>query len=231
MTKFPGSEYFLKLKENELFPKRLQTGPKLQILTFLTIHFSFRSDKYSIIFKPLKIKFLWHQFQHFSIFSWNSTKFPQSKILLKMSENEFLPKSLQITPKLQKFENQVFQKKDEFLEILLDFSWNVDFGNSDFHQFCWIFRISRRLNSFSRWANFPLFLWLSYINRLDFDKKFKFHALGMGGYDLWIGSDRIGCQNFGSTSESFSPCCDAVASAGIMDFCRNRRKCQKSRQV
>ena len=114
LTKFPGSEYFLKLKENELFPKRLQTGPKLQILTFLTIHFSFRSDKYSIIFKPLKIKFLWHQFQHFSIFSWNSTKFPQSKILLKMSENEFLPKSLQITPKLQKFENQVFQKKLNF---------------------------------------------------------------------------------------------------------------------
>ena len=94
-TKFPGLEYLLKTKKIELFQKRLETGPKLQLLTFLTIHFSFKSDKYSIIFKPLKIKVFWHQFQHFSIFSWNSTKFPGSKTLLKMRENEFFSKPLQ----------------------------------------------------------------------------------------------------------------------------------------
>ena len=40
---------------------------KLQILSFLTIHFSSKSDKYSIIYDPLKLKFFREKFLEFSV--------------------------------------------------------------------------------------------------------------------------------------------------------------------
>ena len=45
--------------------KRRKTRRKLQILTFLTIYFSCKSDEYSIIYKPLKIKFQISEFEKF----------------------------------------------------------------------------------------------------------------------------------------------------------------------
>ncbi len=45
--------------------KRRKTRRKLQILTSLTIYFSCKSDEYSIIYKPLKIKFQKPEFQKF----------------------------------------------------------------------------------------------------------------------------------------------------------------------
>ena len=53
----------IKIEKPQSIPrKRRKTGQKLPILTSLTIHFSSKSDKYSTIYKPLKIKFLWLQF-------------------------------------------------------------------------------------------------------------------------------------------------------------------------
>ena len=55
----------LKYMENEVCPKGLEYATKLQHFTFLTVYFSSQSDKYSIIYLPLKIKFLRQHFQKF----------------------------------------------------------------------------------------------------------------------------------------------------------------------
>ena len=52
-------------KKQSVSRKRCKTSQKLQILTSLTIHFSSKNTKYSKLYKPLKIKFLWLQFQDF----------------------------------------------------------------------------------------------------------------------------------------------------------------------
>ena len=54
--------------ESELVQKRLECVTKLEILNSLTIHFSFKSDKYLIIYSPLKIKFFSTKIQIFKEF-------------------------------------------------------------------------------------------------------------------------------------------------------------------
>ncbi len=67
--------------EIEILPKRLDYATKLQNFTVLAMYFSSQTDKYSIIYPSLKIKFLGQQFQNFQ------TKFvenSQVEKLLKM---------------------------------------------------------------------------------------------------------------------------------------------------
>ena len=63
--------------------KHRQTTPKLQNLSYLTIHISAQSDKYSIIYLPLKIKFLRQHFQKFRKFLENQQIFQELKMCWK----------------------------------------------------------------------------------------------------------------------------------------------------
>ena len=109
--KFPGCEHLLKPREIELFQKRLQTGPKKNYteinLSTVTIFYSFKSEKYSTIFKALKIKFLWHQFQYFSIFLF--LKFDKLSSVETFAEND---RKLILTKNTSKLLNfHIFQEK------------------------------------------------------------------------------------------------------------------------
>ena len=112
-----------------------------------------------------KIKFLWHQFLHFSIFF---LKFRRNFLI-------FLGRNFCWKYKILEF---------GFSSILLIFQnfWTFEFFLPDE-------RVSKYFFDFS------------YINLLDFDKKFKFQALGMGWYDLLMHG--MGCQKFGSLRKVF----------------------------
>ena len=66
--------------------KRSKSRRKLQNLTFLAVNFSCKSDKYSKIYKLLKIKFFWTKFQKFRNFL-KINKFFGSKYLLETERN------------------------------------------------------------------------------------------------------------------------------------------------
>ena len=77
---FPETENRRKYLEFEFVLTCLWCVTKLVNFTSLTIHFSSQSDKYSLIFSPLKIKFFWRQFQDFQEFLENSQKSENSKM-------------------------------------------------------------------------------------------------------------------------------------------------------
>ena len=64
-TNFPERKNLPKKLETETSPKGLEFAPKLQDFASLIMYFSTQSDKYSMIYSPLKIKFLGQQLQNF----------------------------------------------------------------------------------------------------------------------------------------------------------------------
>ena len=86
----------------------------------------------------------------------------------KLSHHQLFIQIRQVFDHVQASKNKVsLIPISAFFDLFLTFdeiSWvenfdeNAELWNSNFYQFCRIFRISGRLNSFFRWANFQVFL-------------------------------------------------------------------------
>ena len=144
-------------------PKRLEYVTKLEKFTSLTIHFSSKFDKYSILYPHLKINFLEQQFQNFQTKfgenSWsendgNSTNLKTiSNPVQKMWKITSLSSSTSIQ-NLSKVSSTITFENLNFLGILVFFPFSY------FHQKCWVFILIlvKQILFFVKFAVFWIFM-------------------------------------------------------------------------